>query len=58
MKFKLREFSCSNMEEWKSEIIMLWVTRESNSNCLKKLVESLPRKLAEVIKKEGVTTIH
>jgi hypothetical protein len=35
---------------------MLWVTRVSNSDCLKKLMESLPRRLAEVIKKEGVTT--
>jgi hypothetical protein len=56
MKFKLRKPSCSNMERWKSEIIMLWVTNAGNIACLKKLVELIPRRLVEVIKKEGVTT--
>ncbi len=56
MKFKLWETSCSNMEEWKSEIVKLWVTRMSDSHHLKKLVESMPRRLTEVIEKKGATT--
>jgi hypothetical protein len=56
MKFKLRETSCSNMEEWKREIVKLWVTRMSDSGYLKKLVESMPRRLAEVIEKKGAAT--
>jgi hypothetical protein len=40
-----------NMEEGKSKMVKLWVTRMSNSNCLKKLVESMPRRLAEVTEK-------
>jgi hypothetical protein len=35
---------------------MLWVTKVGNSACLKKLAELIPRRLAEVIKKEGATT--
>ncbi len=56
MKFKLKETSCSNMEGWKREIFKLWVTRMSDSDYLKKLVVSMPRRLAEVIEKEGATT--
>jgi septin family protein len=32
------------------------VTKVDNSSCLKKLVELIPRRLAEVIKKERATT--
>jgi hypothetical protein len=56
VKFKLRETSCSNMQEWKREIVMLWVTRMSDSYYLEKLVESMPRRLAEFIENEGDTT--
>jgi formyltetrahydrofolate hydrolase len=55
VKFKLKETSCSNVEEWKSEIIKLWVTRMSH--CLKKLMDSTSRRLAEVIEKQGATTV-
>ncbi len=56
MKLQLRETSCTNMKEWKEEIVKLWVTRMSDSDYLKKLVESMPRRLAEVIEKDGATT--
>jgi hypothetical protein len=51
MKFKLRETSCTNTEEWKSKIVMLWVTRMIGSDNLKKLVKSMPRRLAESSRK-------
>ncbi len=45
------------MEEWKREIVKLWVTRMSDSDYLKKLVESMPRRrMAEVIEKRGATS--
>jgi hypothetical protein len=52
VKFKLRETSCSNMQEWKREIVTLWVTRMSDSYCLEKLVESMLRRLAKVTENE------
>ncbi len=42
--------------EVEEKIIKLWVTRMSDSDYLKKLVEFLPRRLAEVIEKEGANT--
>jgi hypothetical protein len=53
MKFKLMENSCTNTEEWKSKIVMLWVTRMTGSDNLKKLVKSMPRRLAESSRKRG-----
>jgi hypothetical protein len=53
---QLRETSCTEIKEQKSKIVKLLVTRMSNSNYLKKLVESRPRKLTEVINKEKATT--
>ncbi len=43
------------MKEWKDKIVKVWVTRMSDSDYLKKLVESMPRRLAEVIEKDGAT---
>jgi transposase len=56
MKLQLKETSCTNMKELKEEIVKLWVTRVSDSDYLKKLVESMPKRLAEVIEKDGATT--
>jgi hypothetical protein len=47
---------CTNIKEQKSKIEKLLVTRMSDSNYLKKLVESMPRKLIELINKEKKTT--
>jgi hypothetical protein len=45
-----------NMEEWKREITELWTLRMRNSDYLRKLVASMPKRLAEVIEKDGWTT--
>ncbi len=55
---ELRETSCTDIKEQKRKIVKLLVTRMSNSNFLKKLVESRPRKLTEVINKEKATTTY
>ncbi len=38
------------------EIKRLWTIRMEDSDYLKKLVESMPRRLAEVIEREGAST--
>ncbi len=45
-----------NMEEWKGEITELWTLRMRDSDYLRKLVASMPKRLAEVIDKNGWTT--
>ncbi len=55
---QLRETSCINMKEQKSKIVKLWVTRMSYTNYQKKLVELMPRRLTEFIKKEKATTTY
>ncbi len=55
---ELRETPCTNIKEQKSKIVKLLVTRMSDSNYLKKLVESMPRKLIELINKEKTTTTY
>jgi hypothetical protein len=45
-----------NMEEWKREMTELWTLRMRDSDYLVKLVVSMPKRLAEVIEKNGWTT--
>ena len=47
---------CTNMEDWKREIVKLWVTRMSDNSYLQNLVESMPRRLQEVIERDRATT--
>ena len=44
---------CTNMKDQKKEIVRLWITKKSDNNCL---VVSMPRRLQEVIEREGGTT--
>ena len=44
------------MENWKREIVKLWVTRMSDNSDLQNLVESMPRRLLEVIERDRATT--
>ena len=56
MKHQLKSTNCRTMEEWILEIKRLWVLRMEDSDYLKKLVESMPRRLAEVIERGGACT--
>jgi hypothetical protein len=56
MKMKLRDSSAKNMEDWKRGITELWCLKLSDNEYLQKLVASMPKRLAKVIKKEGWTT--
>ncbi len=49
MKYQLKSTSFKNMEEWKVEIRRLWARRINDRDYLKALVESMPRRAAEMI---------
>ena len=53
MKKQLSENStATNLVDWKIEVNELWVLRMSNSQYLRNLVESMPRRLEDVISRE------
>jgi hypothetical protein len=56
MKNQLKATTCHSMDQWILEIKRLWTNRIEDFDFLKKLVESLPRRLAEVIEREGACT--
>jgi transposase len=56
MKQQLREVHPTNLQELQQEITRLWVLKMDDSPYLKKLVESMPNRLQEVIAREGNTT--
>jgi hypothetical protein len=55
MKHQLMEVHPTNLQEVQQEITRLWVLKMDNSP-YKKLVESMPNRLQEVIAREGNTT--
>ena len=52
---QLIEVVCTNMEDWRKKIVKLWVTRMTDISFPQNLVESMPKRLQEVIKREGAT---
>ena len=56
MKMRLNESSATNIEEWKQDITRLWVTKMSENDYLQSLVTSMPRRMQEVLEKEGSMT--
>ena len=56
MKLQLKDIVCTNTEDWKREIVKLWVTGMSDNSYLQNLVDSMPRRLQEVIESDGATT--
>jgi hypothetical protein len=53
---QLKSTSPTNLEQLKEEILKLWVIRMQDSAYLKNLVESMPRRLQEVIERGGNIT--
>ena len=56
MKVQLKETHPTNLDELKDEIKKLWVLRMDDSPYLKKLVESMPDRIQEVIERDGNVT--
>ena len=55
-KDQLTDCNATSLPALQLEITRLWVTRMENSDYLRSLVESMPRRLQEVISKAGNTT--
>ena len=53
---QLTDCNATSLPALQLEITRLWVTRMENSDYLRSLVESMPRRLQEVISKAGNTT--
>lgn len=56
MKRQLKEVPCTNLVELKQEILKLWCQKMDDCEYLRHLVESMPRRLEEVIQREGGMT--
>ncbi len=55
MKQKLTNSTATNLTDWKKEITELWAMMYDIDH-LKTLVESMPKRLQDVIDREGATT--
>jgi transposase len=53
MKNQLASKNCKNMDEWITEIKRLWYKKMKDVQYLKDLVEGMPRRLEEVIERQG-----
>ncbi len=53
MKVKLREFKATNLQELQQDLTRLWVLKMDDSQYLRNLVKSVPRRLEDVIRTEG-----
>jgi hypothetical protein len=56
MKNQLKATTCNSVDQWILEIKRLLTIRMEDSDYLKKLVESMPRRLAEVIERKSAST--
>ena len=56
MKTQLKDTQVNSMAELQATITRLWVLRMSDSDYMRSLVESMPRRLQEVIEKAGNAT--
>jgi hypothetical protein len=56
MKVQLRESTATNMKDWTRHITELWTIKMSDIDYLRRLVESMPRRLQEVIQRNGAAT--
>ena len=48
--------TCSTMDEWIEAIKRLWITKMDDCKYLWKIVDSMPRRLEEVIERQGAST--
>jgi hypothetical protein len=52
MKVQLRESKATNLQELQQDITRLWVLKMDDSQYLRNLVESMPRRLEDVIRRD------
>ena len=56
MKKQLSGHNCTNMEQWKAAISLVWLQRTQEVYFLKNLVVGMPTRMQEVIAREGGMT--
>ncbi len=56
MKKQLKDQKCTNMEQWKAAILLVWLQRTQEVDFLKNLVVGMPTRMQEVIAREGGMT--
>jgi hypothetical protein len=56
MKKQLKDHKCTNMEQWKAAISLVWLQRTQEVYFLKNLVVGMPTRMQEVIAREGGMT--
>jgi hypothetical protein len=53
---KIKDASCTSMDQWKQAIVDLWDLKMADSDYLKNPVESMPRRLQDVFQRQGGST--
>jgi hypothetical protein len=53
---KIKDASCSSMDQWKQAIVDLWDLKMADADYLKNPVEFVPRRLQDVIQRQGGST--
>ena len=56
MKKQLKDHKCTNMEQWKAAILLVWLQRTQEVDFLKNLLVGMPTMMQEVIAREGGMT--
>jgi hypothetical protein len=56
MKKNLVDHKCTNMEQWRDAIKMVWLEKTEQCDFLQKLVTSMPKRMQEVIDRDGGMT--
>jgi hypothetical protein len=56
MKMQLRESKATNLKELKEDVSKQWVLKMDDCQYLRNLVESMPRRLEDIIRREGNPT--
>jgi hypothetical protein len=56
MKLQLKSSTCSTIDKWIQEIKKLWIIKMDECEYLKKLVDSMPRRLKKFIERQGAST--
>ncbi len=56
MKVQLRESKATNLQELQQDVTRLWVLKMDDCQYLRNLVESMPRRLEDVFRREGNPT--
>ncbi len=56
MKKQLSGHNCTNMDQWKAAILLVWLQRRAETNFLHNLVELMPARIQDVIDRDGGMT--